>query len=108
MTPLRLDKDAPVSSGRKRRRKKGRVFPPPERSGRLYVQINPSRVHLFRFLLEAEDNLGIMSVVDRRRAVLMVRFSPHQERAVREFLDGMRQSLAFTMPAVPTPFVADT
>ncbi len=88
---------------KKRRPRKGRGFPAPERSGRIYVRIDPSRVHMFRFLLEAEDNLGLMTVVDRWGAVLLVRFSPHQEREMRAFLRDMQQSLPFTIVPFP-PF----
>ncbi len=82
---------------RRDRKRKGRVFPPPAESSRLYVRIAPGLVHMFRFLLEAQDNLGIMTVVDRWGAVLLVRFSPHQERELRAFLDGMRGSVPFTV-----------
>ncbi len=76
------------------------------------MRINPSKVHMFRFLLEAQDNLGIMSVVDRWGAILQVRFSPHQEKEVREFLDGMRQTVyfedCFTSQAAQGNFVNGT
>ncbi len=78
-----------------RRQHKGRFFPPPEWSGRLYVQIDSSMVHMFRYFLEAEDNLGIMTVVDRWRATLLVRFSPHQEKEIRQFLQAMQESIEF-------------
>ena len=52
---------------------------------------------MFRFLLEAQDNLGLMTVVDRWGAVLQVRFSPHQERDMREFLEGMQETIPFTI-----------
>ena len=55
-------------------------------------------VHLFRFFLEAEDNLGIMTVVDRWRAALLIRFSPHQQREMVEFLDRLKESLPFEGP----------
>ena len=82
----------------KHKPRRGRVFAPAARSARLYVTLDPSKVHLFRYLLEAEDNLGLMSVVDRWRAALLVRFSPDQEKAVRDRLEEMKQSLAFQGP----------
>lgn len=87
-----------------RKRRKGRVYPAPRYSGRLYCRIDPSRVHMFRFLLEAEDNLGIMTVVDRWGAVLMLRFSPQQERELREFLAGMQERVDFTILPDPAVF----
>lgn len=82
----------------KRRKRKGGIFPLQTRSARQFLYIDPSQVHLFRYLLEAEDNLGLMTVVDRWRAALMVRFSPHQERRMRQFLEEARQSVSFDGP----------
>ena len=50
---------------------------------------------LFRFLLEAEDNLGYMSVLDRWQALLKVTFSPHQAQQMRDCLETMREMLDF-------------
>ena len=88
-------------SGKKRQGRRGRTYSAPERSARLYVYIDSSRVHMFRFLLEAQDNLGIMTVVDRWRAALLLRFSPHQQKEVREFLEAAGQSLPFSVVRVP-------
>lgn len=95
----RLLPDTPVLFPRKKRRqRRRRCYAPPARSARLYVTLDPSTVHMFRFLLEAQDHLGIMTVVDRRRAALMVRFSPLQERELRDFLEGMRETVPFCGP----------
>ena len=84
----------------KYRRRKGRSLPVPQRSSRVYVTVEPSRVHMFRFLLEAEDNLGIMTVVDRWRAVLMVRYSPHREADLRAFLEAAAQTVPCGRPFI--------
>jgi hypothetical protein len=55
-------------------------------------------VHLFRYLLEARDNLGLMTVVDRYRAALLIRFSPQQERDMLEFLEEARGIPGFAGP----------
>jgi hypothetical protein len=85
----------------------GRLLPPPARSARIYVRIDRAMVHMFRFLLEAQDNLGFMTVADRWGAVLQVRFSPHQEAEMRDFLQDMRQTLDFSIvegvPQAPRP-----
>jgi len=82
----------------KRRSRQGRVLPPARRSARCYVYIDPSQVHLFRYFLEAEDNLGIMTVVDRWRAALLIRFSPDQEERLLDRLEEMRTVVPFTGP----------
>ncbi|HBR05677.1 MAG TPA: DUF4911 domain-containing protein [Desulfovibrio sp.] len=76
-----------LKPGRRRPRKAG---PPPSHSARLYVQLAPERIALFRFLLEAHDNLALFSVADRRQGVLQLRFSPDQGREVRAFLERVR------------------
>ena len=41
---------------------------------------------MFRFLLEAQDNLALFTVVDRVRGVLLLRYSPSHEAEVDRFL----------------------
>ncbi|MDD4731046.1 MAG: DUF4911 domain-containing protein [Desulfovibrio sp.] len=89
------------SRGRRRPRR-GRVFPAPAHSARLYVQIPRSEIGLFRFLLEAWDNLALFTVVDRLRGVLLLRFSPHQEREVRVFLEAAAQEMPLHVVHQPT------
>ncbi|WP_341806102.1 DUF4911 domain-containing protein [Nitratidesulfovibrio liaohensis] len=50
---------------RKRPRKPSPPLPPPRTSSRLYARIAPRHIAMFRFLLEAQDNLGYMTVLDR-------------------------------------------
>lgn len=50
---------------RKRPRKPSPPLPPPRASSRLYARIAPRHIAMFRFLLEAQDNLGYMTVLDR-------------------------------------------
>ena len=81
-----------------KKRKKRRPPPPlpaPVVSSCLYVRIAPANVAMFRFLLEAEDNLAYMSTVDRWSSVLRVTFSPHQQEAVHEYLKTMQEQVAF-------------
>lgn len=91
-SPLLSGFASPVLRKRKKRRA-WRPLPAVERSARLYVYIDHSKVHLFRFFLETEENLGIMTVVDRWRAALLVRFSPHQTREMLAFLEAVRPVL---------------
>ena len=88
----------PTGSGKKRRPRRGRVYPAPRFSARAYIRIDPGKVHLLRCFLEARDNLGLMTVVDRWRSVLLIRFSPLQERELLEFLEETRPVLGFDGP----------
>ena len=63
----------------------------------LYVRLDRHDVYMFRFLLEAYDNLAIMSVVDRWSAALKIAYSPHQHAEVLEALECMRETVNFTL-----------
>lgn len=80
---------------RTRSRKARPPLPAPRFSSRLYVRIAPADVAMFRFLLEAEDNLAYASTADRWASVLRVTFSPHQADAVRAHLAAMRTRVPF-------------
>ncbi|MDR2076566.1 MAG: DUF4911 domain-containing protein [Desulfovibrio sp.] len=87
----------PPSQLRRRGRRRGRLFPAPAESARLYCRLQPAQVHLFRYFLEAEDNLGLMTVVDRWGAVAQIRFSPQQEAEMLRFLEDLRTILPFSL-----------
>ena len=84
---------------RKRKIRYRPPLPPVVESGRIYIRIDSRDVAMFRFLLEAEDNLGYMTVLDRWRALLKVTFSPHQARQMHACLGGMREMLNFEIIA---------
>lgn len=79
--------------------KKRRTYPAPQWSERIFVEVNPHDVHMFRYLLEAYDNLGYMSVVDRWRAVLRLSYSPHHRQ---EFMEALA-CIAAEIPVTPLP-----
>lgn len=68
--------------------------PRPLLSGRAYVRLAPRDEALFRFLLESYDNLGTATVIDRKAAVLLVRFAPGDERRARAALTQMAETIA--------------
>ena len=57
------------------------------------MQVEKSKIAMFRFLLEARDNLGLFTMADRAESILMLRYSPHQKREMAEFLDGVKEEL---------------
>ena len=60
---------------------------PPRRSSEvLYAEVPRNQIALYRFLLEGYDNLAVMSVVDRYRAVIKLRFLPDAEKTLRGLL----------------------
>lgn len=52
----------------------------------LYAQVPRNEIAIYRFLLEGYDHLAIMSVVDRYRAVIKLRFLPDAESTLRGLL----------------------
>lgn len=82
-------------------RRRPRVHPPARFSGRVYVRLPRPAIARFRFLLEARDNLGLFTTADARTGLLMVRFSPHQRREMREFLDSVRAELGLDVVFEP-------
>jgi len=80
-----------------RPRKRKTPYVAPAWSARAYVRVSPEHIALFKFLLEAHGHLGIMTVADRHAAILTIRFSPDQEREMRQFLEEARQTVPFTV-----------
>lgn len=78
---------------RKRKPRPRPLPPPPEQSSRIYIQMAPSDIAIFRFLMEAVENLALFTVTDRFKGILMIRYSPHQEREFREFMDGLKDEI---------------
>ena len=76
---------------------------PPRHSGRLLVRLAPGDVALFRFLLEAYENLALFTVLERKTALLKVVFSPHAEGAVRAALTEIAASLPLSVEDWPFP-----
>jgi hypothetical protein len=52
----------------------------------LYAEVPRDQIALYRFLLEGYDNLAVMSVIDRYRAVIKLRFLSDAERTLRGLL----------------------
>jgi len=82
---------------RRRPRKPVQRGPLPTRSARVYLRLAPRDIALCRFLLEARDNLGYLTVLDRTAAVLELVHSPGQEREVREALAGIGQEISLAL-----------
>jgi hypothetical protein len=58
-------------------------------SERLYIEVPRTEIAYLKFILEAYDNLGFFTVVDRYRAVLQVVYSIDQEQQLQELLGGL-------------------
>lgn len=78
-----------------RKRKRPPLLPAPRFSGRLYIRLEPGQTRLFRYLLEAYDNLAYSSVADRKACILKLVYSPQQKKEFLSALDEIRQSVRF-------------
>jgi hypothetical protein len=67
----------------------------------LLIRIAPSDTGLFRYLLEGGDNLAMLTVLDPKKALFKLLFSPHQRVEVRAFLESMRQTVPFEVQEWP-------
>ena len=86
----------------KRRRRQG-PYTPPKESGRLYVRLASKHVALLKFLLEAEDNLALPTVVDRFAAVVRLAYAPE----AAERVEGFVRDLTATCPEATVCFRPD-
>lgn len=59
------------------------------------ARIKPIHIALFRFLLEAYENLAFFTVLDRREALLKICFAPESREEVDAALKKIRASLPF-------------
>ena len=84
-------------------RKVGAALPAPVRSAALLVQVMPAQVGMFRFLLEAYDNLAYFTVLEPSLALLKLVFSPHRARAVQYALDEIAASMVIQVQPWPCP-----
>jgi hypothetical protein len=64
--------------------------PLPTRSARLYLRLAPRDLAFFKFCLEAHDNLGYFTVLDRFAATGYLVHSPGQAREAAQFLESLR------------------
>lgn len=69
------------------------LLEPPRMSGHLLVKIHPREIGLFRFLLEAHDNLALFTCLDRRAALLKVMFAPESRNEAIRALEDIGRSV---------------
>lgn len=43
--------------------------------------------------MEAVDNLALFTIADRFKGILLLRYSPHQEKEFRQFMNGLKQEI---------------
>jgi len=89
------------------RRRRQNPYRPVQTSARLYVRLESRHVALLKFLLEAEDNLAVPTVVDRFAAVVRLLYSPEAADRVatfvRDFGTACPEATVYYRPATQFP-----
>jgi hypothetical protein len=62
---------------------------PTRRTAELYLRINRSRIHFLKFILEAYDGLALLSVVEPRHGLVVIRFAPECANDVTALLSSL-------------------
>ncbi|MEN8139792.1 MAG: DUF4911 domain-containing protein [Thermodesulfobacteriota bacterium] len=58
-------------------------------SSTLYLRISPGRIHFLKFILEAYDNLAIISVHDGKAGIVLLRYSPSEAAEIFKLLTDL-------------------
>lgn len=61
------------------------------------MRLAPRHLALLKFLLEGYGHLGILSAVDRHKAVAKLSYSPDSEQEVQAFLDEAGQTVPISL-----------
>ncbi len=59
------------------------------RTAELHLRINRSRIHFLKFILEAYDGLAMLSVVEPRNGLVLIRFAPECGGDVTRLLSSL-------------------
>ncbi len=55
----------------------------------LHLRINRSRIHFLKFILEAYDGLALLSVVEPRHGLVLIRFAPESAGDIAALLSSL-------------------
>lgn len=73
----------------------------PRWSERMYIRIPRPDIAYFKFMLEGEHNLALMTVVDKYEAAIKLSFAPGQTPEVELFLERMQREIDLDRLPVP-------
>lgn len=90
--------DIPSPPSLRRRRDRSAVHPPARENAALYLRLPAEQTALFRFLLEAYENVAYFTVLDRREALIKVVFSPHMREQAEAALADIARSVQLEHP----------
>lgn len=59
----------------------------------LYLLIRPDKFHILKFIIEAYDNLGIISSQDRKKGLVLLRYNSECSFEIMEVLASLAPKL---------------
>ena len=62
---------------------------------KIYLRINPRRIYFLKFLLEGYDGMAILSTVDARQGVVMVRFPREASTLLFDLLADLSAKISY-------------
>ncbi len=68
------------------------------RCDELRLQISPDRIYFLKFILEAYDNLGLLSTIDQQSGTVLVRYPSCLAGEIKELLASLAQQLQTPRP----------
>lgn len=71
------------------------------KSKKILVLLAPQDIAMFRFLLEAHENLALFTVLERKTALLKIIFSPDSQDQLFEALTDIERSLSLKIMPWP-------
>lgn len=69
----------------------------------IYLQLAPEKTGLFRFLMEAYDNLALFTVLNKKTALIKVSFAEASRDDVLTMLADIGQTIALQTVFAPDP-----
>lgn len=75
----------------------------PSSPGHIYCKLPPENIAMFRFLLEARDNLAQFTVLERKTALLKIFFPAGNYWLAQRFLDETATELNLMRETLPYP-----
>ncbi|MBC8317792.1 MAG: DUF4911 domain-containing protein [Desulfobulbaceae bacterium] len=61
---------------------------------KLYLRINPAKIHFFKSILEGYEGLAMMSTLDGKQGLVSVRYSEEAQRDVLLLLEDLSPLLS--------------
>lgn len=61
---------------------------------KLYLRIDPCRIHYLKFLLEGYDGLAVLSTIDVRSGLVLIRYPIHSQTVLFALLSDLATDIA--------------